>query len=241
MPKLRLTLLLIFGLFGISKACEGIPRDCVNELEADAIEFNGLPNEEELRRMCPVIMDLFECLRQKFLKCLGTTPEEAAHSTDDPEIAVIAEFFLNVEAFVKEMCNEESNLHKSYVRTQPCTSEYFDDPKMECKREAEAAYVAYRHLTEFLPAEGEEVDKNAMCLTEAYAFACIAHDLQMKCNEEARNVFTGIFQRLNPLKVICSVSSVDELKTHFLKSLDMEPERKDVFSLAFNVLRKRRK
>ncbi|KFM62146.1 hypothetical protein X975_00290, partial [Stegodyphus mimosarum] len=147
-----------------------------------------------------------------------------------------------MEALAKEMCNEESNLHKSYVRTQPCTREYFSAPKMQCKREAEAAYAAYRDLNEILPAESEEaLDDNAMCLLEAYAFACVAHDLQVTCSEEARNVLTGIFQRLKLAKIICSVSSLDELKTNFLESLELEPERKDVFALAFNSLKKRRK
>ncbi|XP_035217846.1 uncharacterized protein LOC118191147 [Stegodyphus dumicola] len=243
MQKLRLTLLLILGIFQISTACDDILSECSEALESEVELLTGLPNEQELRRICPVFLDVFDCVREKSLKCEGKTAEQAVVSSDDPGDAIAAQLFINMEALAKEICNEESDLRKSYIRTQPCTREYFSKPpKIQCKREAEAAYAAYRDMNEILLAEGEEeLDEDAMCLMEAYAFACIAHDLQLTCNEEARNVLTGIFQRLKLSRVSCSVSSLNELKTNFLESLDLEPERRDVFSLAFNSLKKRKK
>ncbi|KFM83343.1 hypothetical protein X975_12986, partial [Stegodyphus mimosarum] len=113
---------------------------------------------------------------------------------------------------------------------------------MQCRREAEAAYAAYKDLTENLPEESDiEETGNGECLIQAYAFACIAHDLQTACGEEARTVLGEVFQRANIWKLtICSEANIEDLKANFLNSLNLEEERSNIFSSAFNMIKKKK-
>ncbi|XP_035224121.1 uncharacterized protein LOC118196767 [Stegodyphus dumicola] len=239
----KLSLLLFLGLLAVNKACEeNIIRGCLDELAADMESLRGLPNEDELRRICPGMLETFECIRKRALACRRGTPEEAARRQDDLEDARSAQLFLNIESLVKDLCDEDTSLHKSYIRTHHCTSEYFSEPKMQCRREAEAAYAAYRDLTENLP-EGNDIEETGKgeCLVQAYAFACIAHDLQTACGEEARAVLGEIIQRSKISKLTtCSDVNIEELKANFLESLNLEEERRDIFSSAFFMIKKKK-
>ncbi|KFM65201.1 hypothetical protein X975_17392, partial [Stegodyphus mimosarum] len=68
-----------------------------------------LPTEDELRQICPGILETFECIRKKSLVCEGSTPEEAAQQRDDLELARAAQIFLNIEALAKDLCNEDTS------------------------------------------------------------------------------------------------------------------------------------
>ncbi|GFQ78020.1 uncharacterized protein TNCT_692071, partial [Trichonephila clavata] len=75
----------------------------------------------------------------------------------------------------------------------------------------------------------------------AYTLACFSAELQGRCGDLARTTFVDFLKRFQSLKWNeCSDIDLINLRSKFLDFLDLEEERRGIYSEVFNTKRRRK-
>ncbi|XP_035231793.1 uncharacterized protein LOC118203620 [Stegodyphus dumicola] len=220
MRKLCLAFLIILGLLEISTACLQV-QPCIDKIMRH-VPRDNLPSEDDLTWICEGILSGFQCVREKEAIC--------EHETNETRPSVVLS---KDEEFAIDMCNVESDLRKRYVKTLPCTTQYYRQiPKLQCLMEGEALYVKYRKFLRSLTDENDaEEAEYKKCMVLGYTLKCIADDLQWKCGEEAKAVYWEIVHRLTRgLIGACIKNAIQQLESMFYPSFQIYEEQNSIFS-----------
>ncbi|KFM68688.1 hypothetical protein X975_18336, partial [Stegodyphus mimosarum] len=204
-------------------------RACIHLYpKAQMDEIGVAPDGNELIAVCPSAHEFFDCIKNFVSECFlpGDETTESLLVTGD---------------LVKEICDEESEIHKDYIHSVQC---YKSLEKSNvgpfCERRAEALYNAYLH---FLREEIEDVDdadrtRHRYCIETAYKIACISLAILEDCDEVAHLTFLEVVHRSQSLRTICSQDMVEELNTMFLDFMEEDDAERRLLTLAFDIKRK---
>ncbi|GFT29254.1 uncharacterized protein NPIL_679981 [Nephila pilipes] len=229
----------------------GILRDCdmrrchAPDLKEDLEAIDFIPTtEEQLDTFCPPILESLRCVAEQIEDCTKMDIFELAAS-ENKTVSAIGSLFLNLGKFVIDVCNKETDLHKNYIASISCFKDLVlqPEPTMKCHQEGNAVYALYANSLELLgEKETDEVQgSERWCMITAYTLACFSAELQDNCGDLARTTFVDILKRFQSLKWNeCSDIDVVNLRTKFLDFLELEDERRSIYSEVFNSRRRRK-
>ncbi|CAL1270100.1 unnamed protein product [Larinioides sclopetarius] len=134
-------------------ACDDSPLE-----ELARLEFR--PKKSELLRLCPSILDFFNCYFKGVKKCLGTDVSEIAESGDGIA-SVIAESLLKARSLAVTMCDKESTLRKDYLANVECFDRLVEERSDACRENSATyaeAFLRQRHNLKEENVDWEELD-----------------------------------------------------------------------------------
>ncbi|XP_055949779.1 uncharacterized protein LOC129984041 isoform X2 [Argiope bruennichi] len=196
------------------------------------------PNREELLRLCPSILDFFNCYFRGVKNCLGREVEEIAESGDGIASS-IAKSLLSTRSLAVEMCDEYSTLHKNYLENVECFESLVVEDSPVCTQKG--GMYADAFLRHFHNLENENLDwEELYCLERLYALACFAEQVEMTCGEVARKTFLNILEKVRGATFVeCDIENPLSLKRSFFDFLELGGKRSELYRSVFQTFRKR--
>ncbi|GFS47839.1 uncharacterized protein TNCV_3598401 [Trichonephila clavipes] len=129
----------------------------------DLKQVKFLPDEDDLKRLCPGILKFIDCEFDNIKDCNGVGIEELAMSPNK-SVATLSSILLNVGSLAAEICDEDNLMHQEYIASVNCFREYFpNNQRNECMKESrELALGFYESLN--VPEDDEEIVELVSCL-----------------------------------------------------------------------------
>ncbi|GIY82617.1 hypothetical protein CDAR_451941 [Caerostris darwini] len=103
------------GTFAGFESCD-FDKCQEDDLAEGLSRVNFLPNEQQLRELCPKTLQQVACLVQEAESCTGKTVEELA-SIADPTFAKI---ITGARSLIQDICDENSQFRKDYLESRDC-------------------------------------------------------------------------------------------------------------------------
>ncbi|XP_015904446.1 uncharacterized protein [Parasteatoda tepidariorum] len=194
---------------------------------------NVLPTAERLVSMCPSIKEVMQCEMQEWNNCLGEDLHDFLNS-DNETIRAAVNVYLGIAGLLTDMCDNTTPFHRAYAENIVCIKEVSMSYLTQalCYTEASALTTAYKN-------EHTLTAEQSACMLTAHVFACTTGEILQDCGEEARATAVEFVKRTKLLKyAICTLEDVEELKSTYLNFLEQETEKRNIFSLAFDLRKK---
>ncbi|KFM63740.1 hypothetical protein X975_21936, partial [Stegodyphus mimosarum] len=228
MWRISAMLLLVIGSVELIKAC-----DIDKCFEGVDFDVENLPSEEELKIACPKMLKAFECADETIHVCTGYRLDEVVQTSSNATVTKLAFLMVLTQDMFQNLCSEDTVTHRAYVESRQCYNQYFSTPKTKCHDEGEAAVRAYKAT------KGDASKSKESCAYLVYVLVCLSHEIQEECGETAKFLFETLMTKtLMWRNIDCGLEEVQEIKTTFLRSLELEGERKVFFENAFGNLLK---
>ncbi|GFT29252.1 uncharacterized protein NPIL_679971 [Nephila pilipes] len=213
--------------------------------QLEAIDY--IPTtEEQLESLCPPVLEALRCVAEQIEDCTKQGLFELAAS-ENKTVALMGNLLLSIGKFVIDICDSNSELHRNYIASITCFKDLAVEPEatIKCHQEGNAVYALYAKSLDLLGQDESEAeerqDSEHWCMVTAYTFACFSAELQDKCGDVARTTFVDILKRFQSLKWNdCSDIDVHNLRTKFLDFLELEDDRRSIYSEVFNSRRRRK-
>ncbi|GFY53367.1 uncharacterized protein TNIN_112561 [Trichonephila inaurata madagascariensis] len=211
--------------------------------------------EEHLETLCPLVLESMRCIADEIETCIKMDIFQLAAS-ENKTLSAIGNLFMNTGKFIMDLCDKESDLRRNYLASASCFKDLVVDPEptMKCHREGNAVYELYAKSLNLLAEQSNEVTDNEVseeveeregsehwCMVTAYTLACFSAELQDRCGGLARTTFVDFLKRFQSLKWNeCSDIDLINLRSKFLDFLELEEERRGIYSEVFNTKRRRK-
>ncbi|GBM04631.1 hypothetical protein AVEN_75586-1 [Araneus ventricosus] len=243
--------LLFFFLVIQGSVVLGFLRNCDTtkcqdfELRRELERIGWVPTtEEQLERFCPPTMTALRCAVETLQECVGRDLVELSTS-DNKTAAAFAHGIVATRSLITDICTPGTEMRENYLSSISCFKELISDPEatIKCQQQGYAVYTAYEQSRALLGNEiaVEDKESETECMANAYALGCFAAELHDTCGEVARKTFVDTLKRFQFLKRNeCSEEHIRNLKTEFLDFLQLEEQRRSIFSSVFES-KKRRK
>ncbi|GBM04627.1 hypothetical protein AVEN_75584-1 [Araneus ventricosus] len=213
------------------------------ELKRELERIHWMPTtEEQLVRLCPPIMKLLQCSVESLQECTGKDIVELSTS-DNKTVAAIAHGIFSIGNIVIDICTPGTEMRENYLSSISCFKDLVMDPEptMKCHQQGYAVYATYEQSKALLGNPVEDKESESWCMVTAYTLACFAAELHDTCGETARKTLVETLKRFQSLKMNeCTEANIRNLKTEFLDFLELEEQRRSIFSSVFES-KKRRK
>ncbi|CAL1270096.1 unnamed protein product, partial [Larinioides sclopetarius] len=215
------------------------------ELRTELQRIGWVPTtEEQLNRFCPPIMMGLRCAVETIQECIGKDLVELSTS-DNKTAAAFGHGVVATRNLITDICTPGTKMRENYLSSISCSKDLLFDPEpmIKCGRQAYAFYDKYEEsralLGNQIPVEDRESE--ADCMLSVYKFACFAAELHDTCGEDAYKTLIDIFKRFQLLKWSeCTEANIRDLKTDFLDLLELEEQRRSLFSTVFESQKRRK-
>ncbi|GFS47852.1 uncharacterized protein TNCV_3598471 [Trichonephila clavipes] len=242
-------------VLGIFQSCDMMR--CQSASLRDQLEaVDWVPStEEHLETLCPPVLQSIRCIADEVETCTKMDIFQLAAS-ENKTLSAIGNLFMNTGKFIMDLCDKESDLRRNYLTSASCFKDLVIDPEptMKCHTEGNAVYELYAKSLNLLAEQSTEVTDNEIseeaeeregsehwCMVTAYTLACFSAELQDRCGGLARTTFVDFLKRFQSLKWNdCSDIDLINLRSKFLDFLDLEEERRGIYSEVFNTKRRRK-
>ncbi|KAF8773486.1 hypothetical protein HNY73_016145 [Argiope bruennichi] len=214
------------------------------ELRREMENIGYVPTtEEQLNKLCPPALKAVQCATETIQGCVGRPLTELSTS-DNKTVAGFAHGVVSTGNLIIDICTPGTDFRDSYLANVVCFKELVTDPEatIKCHQQGMNVYNSYKQSRDALSNEiTDEDEERESCMVTAYRLACFASKLHDKCGENARKTFVDTLKKFQYLKWSdCTEAHIHNLKTEFLESLQLEEQRKNIFSSVFES-KKRRK
>ncbi|GBM04630.1 hypothetical protein AVEN_75585-1 [Araneus ventricosus] len=215
------------------------------ELRRELERIGWVPTtEEQLERFCPPTMTALRCAVATIQECVGKDLVELSTS-DNKTAAAFAHGIVATRNLITDICTPGTEMRENYLSSISCFKELMTDAEStrKCQQQGYAVYATYEQSEALLGNEipVEDKKRETVCMVTAYALACFAVELHDTCGEVARKTFVDTLKRFQFLKRNeCTEADINNLKTEFLDFLQLEEQRRSIFSSVFES-KKRRK
>ncbi|XP_054715954.1 uncharacterized protein LOC129225540 isoform X2 [Uloborus diversus] len=221
-------------------AFPGLDR-CINQrMFAIILQLQSDLGKEDIDKLCPNILQIFDCLESLVVQRTGLTISEVAQLIPDETVQNGVKIFLNTRDTFNNLCTKGMPLNKAYHENFECLSPV-SNSLIDCENKATETYNAYR---DFIENSVEAVNPPSLreknCMTQSYRFACLASYAKDKCGDAARDFILNFVKRTTFLKYgVCSPPEIEDLKSKFLKFIELSGQRGSAFADAFDFKRKK--
>ncbi|GIX92313.1 uncharacterized protein CDAR_621781 [Caerostris darwini] len=195
-----------------------------------------LPNDEQLRDLCPKASQYTNCMIEEAETCLGRTVEEmerCSHPT-------FGKMLSGGRSLARDICDENSQFRQDYLASRECYKGFSIIGARHCAYEAlRTADILMKLSNE--PSEEEVAARK--CLLETHTYTCLIMELRNSCGETAQKVFVGVFSRLKGTSSsICNSNeaAASEIRTKLFDILNIQGEVRSEVDTALDLLIKRR-
>jgi len=212
------------------------------------IDFEELEKESgqvQMDTACPAILQAFQCVDRVFATEFESSLEEIADLVVDmveEDVSKALRVAVNTKSMLTDLCTEGTELNRDVKKDMECFESIDEDEVAEdCKGKAEI-YGVFTDISNEIEEEDPEFDPNAVCQETAFMMACLSHTVHERCGLRAFNTFNTIVKRTTIFpNMICSREKLEEMKTEVIDKLDMPEAEKNLFKLALDLKRRRRK
>ncbi|CAL1297019.1 unnamed protein product [Larinioides sclopetarius] len=206
------------GVLGSDGLCDE-PEYLVCKFPGD-IKFPE--TEEDINRLCPIIIQNLDCLKDYFGKCgfqSGLT-EDKVHK---------------LKEITDDVCREDSPLHLGVVRNIGCFNEVLENDEESCKRYISSKVRKMRNYLYDIEAERGYNDdyydpqlwQPLLCIKDAFEMSCFISKVSERCGSDAKDIASEIMTRATVAYYACSASS-EEMITELLELLELELEEESL-------------
>ncbi|GIY82615.1 uncharacterized protein CDAR_451931 [Caerostris darwini] len=235
--------LMIGGTFAIfGENCNTDKCESLNTMK-ELQPLRYMPNKEQLERLCPGTLQYIDCHIEVLESCTGQRILQLS-SSSNKSVSGMSKIILNTRHLIREICDEDTTLHKDYIENIECFRGYISFGPFQCRDEAEeTARQFVENMDSINPDEDKRAERN--CLTNAFEIGCIMTGLGRDCGDRARDLMMQILLTFKDSLLEtggCSgVRGATGLKVKFLESLNLSDEEKSKFQMAFELVKRRRR
>ncbi|GIY58012.1 uncharacterized protein CEXT_478421 [Caerostris extrusa] len=202
-----------------------------------------MPSKDQLLRLCPKILEYVACEFDTIKICVGQSLEDLATSSNR-SVASFSSGLLGVRGLLRDVCDEESTLHKDYVAEIDCYRRYVAFGSMLCVDEARSVTNDFMDTVEnLIDHDTGNVNDELQCLRAAYDLACRANELKDFCGVRAQKAFVNIFRRMKGVlgEIFCpNDGDFTHLRQKFLDTMNLQANERNRIEEIFDLFENRR-
>ncbi|CAL1297016.1 unnamed protein product [Larinioides sclopetarius] len=217
-------LLYVFFVLGAWRGVIGSDNICTENEYPDCkmIDIGFPKTEEDINRICPILIENLDCLKNHFDKCgyeFGTTEDELQA----------------LQGVTEDVCREGSRMHLGVVQHIGCFNEVKQLDKQFCESYVRSKVSKMKNYLYDIEAErgysddyyDPELWLPFQCIRNSFEIACSISKTSERCGSDAKDIASEILTRANVAHIACSVSSEERI-AELLALLELEMEEESL-------------